>query len=132
MVKTTQEVEKYISPLLKLLNYPTNTPKWVALRFMLNMSLSIPKDIYNIEDIKEFDGKEYRLTQVTGENKEGEDFTQNYYKMVEAYEDITLRNRREFEKSLEHHIYRGYRILSTSQRENSNIYDFLLQSIINQ
>lgn len=76
MVKTTQEVEKYISPLLKLLNYPTNTPKWVALRFMLNMSLSIPKDIYNIEDIKEFDGKEYRLTQVTGENKEGEDFTQ--------------------------------------------------------
>jgi len=36
MVKTTQEVEKYISPLLKLLNYPTNTPKWVALRFMLN------------------------------------------------------------------------------------------------
>ncbi len=76
MVKDNSRVEKYISPLLKLLNYPTNTPKWVALRFMLNMSLSIPKDIYNIEDIKEFDGKEYRLTQVTGENKEGEDFPQ--------------------------------------------------------
>jgi len=129
MIRTTKSTEDYINPLFKLLHYPTNSPKWVALRFMINISLSLQDKDYKVK-IENFDGKEYKLVQITGENKEDEDFTNYYYKMIEAYEDITLKNRKEFEKRLEYHIYRGYSILSSSLRANSNIYEFLLQEFI--
>ena len=64
---------------------------------------------------------------VKGESKEEEDFTNYYYKMIEAYEDKSLKSKKEFEKRLEYHIYRGYSILSVSLKANSNIYEFLLQ-----
>jgi len=126
MIKTTKEIEDYINPLFKLLHYPTNTPKWIALRFMINISLSLKDRDYRV-DMNILDGKEYRLVQITGENKEEEDFTNQYYKMIEAYEDITLKNKKEFEKRLEYHIFRGYSILSISLKSNSSIYEFLLQ-----
>jgi len=126
MVKTTKEIEDYINPLFKLLHYPTNTPKWIALRFMINISLSLKDRDYKV-DITILDGKEYRLVQITGENKEDEDFTNQYYKMIEAYEDITLKSKKEFEKRLEYHIFRGYSILSVSLKSNSSIYEFLIQ-----
>jgi len=77
-----------------------------------------------------YDGKEYRLIQITGENKENEDVTTHYYKMLEAYENITFRNKKEFEKKLEYHIYRGYSILNSSLKANSSIYEFLLQEFV--
>ena len=126
MVRTTKTIEDYIIPLFKLLNYPTNTPKWIALRFMINISLSL-KDQNFLVKIENFDGKEYKLFQITGESKEEEDFTNYYYKMIEAYEDKSLKSKKEFEKRLEYHIYRGYSILSISLKANSNIYEFLLQ-----
>jgi len=129
MIRTTKSTEDYINPLFKLLHYSTSSPKWVALRFMINISLSLQDKDYKVK-IENFDGKEYKLVQITGENKEDEDFTSYYHKMIEAYEDITLKNRKEFEKRLEYHIYRGYSILSSSLRANSNIYEFLLQEFI--
>lgn len=125
MIRTTKSTEDYINPLFKLLHYPTSSPKWIALRFMINISLSLQDEKYQV-DIENFDGKEYRLIQITGENKEDEDFTNYYYKMIEAYDDINLKNKKEFEKRLEYHIYRGYSILSTSLKANSSIYEFLL------
>lgn len=126
MIRTAKVTEDYINPLFKLLHYPSNTPKWMALRFMINISLLLQDKSYEIS-VEEFDGKEYRLTQITGENKEDEDFTNYYYRMIENYDDISLNSKREFEKKLEYHIYRGYLILSTSLKENSSIYEFLLQ-----
>jgi hypothetical protein len=93
---------------------------------MVNISLSL-KDQDFLVKIENFDGKEYKLFQITGESKEEEDFTNYYYKMIEAYEDITLKSKKEFERKLEYHIYRGYSILSVSLKANSNIYEFLLQ-----
>ncbi len=129
MVRTTRTIEDYIIPLFKLLNYSTNTHRWIALRFMINISLSL-KDKEYVVSMKDFDGKEYHLAQITGENKEDEDFTHQYYKMIEAYEDITLKSKKEFERKLEYHIYRGYSILNISLKANSNIYEFLLQEFI--
>jgi len=129
MIRTTKSTEDYINPLFKLLHYSTNTPKWVALRFMINISLSLKDKKYQVE-IENFDGKEYRLIQITGENKENEDFTNHYYKMLEAYDDIIFKNKKEFEKRLEYHIYRGYSILSVSLKANSSIYEFLLQEFV--
>jgi len=129
MIRTTKNTEDYINPLFKLLNYPTNTPKWIALRFMINISLSLKEQEYTVL-VENFNGKEYRLTQITGENKEDEDFTHQYHKMIEAYEDITLKSKKEFERKLEYHIFRGYSILSVSLKANSSIYEFLLQEFV--
>jgi hypothetical protein len=129
MIRTTKNTEDYINPLFKLLTYPTNTPKWIALRFMINISLSLKEQDYTVL-VENFDGKEYRLTQITGENKEDEDFTHQYHKMIEAYEDITLKSKKEFERKLEYHIFRGYSILSVSLKANSSIYEFLLQEFV--
>ena len=129
MIRTSKVTEDYINPLFKLLHYPRNTHKWIALRFMINISLSLKDRKYKV-DIENFDGKEYRLTQITGENKEDEDVTTHYYKMLEAYEDITFKNKKEFERSLEYHIYRGYFILSSSLKANSSIYEFLLHEFV--
>ena len=129
MIRTIKATEDYINPLFKLLHYPTNTPKWIALRFMINISLSLKDKNYKVK-INNFDGKEYRLTQITGENKEGEDFTTHYYKMIEAYDNKTFKSKKEFEKRLEYHIYRGYSILSVSLKANSSIYEFLLQEFV--
>ena len=129
MIRTTKDTEDYINPLFKLLNYPNNTPKWIALRFMINISLSIKDKTYQVK-VENFDGKEYRLTQITGENKEDEDFTHQYHKMIEAYEDIILKSKKEFERKLEYHMYRGYSILSSSLKANGNIYEFLIQEFI--
>jgi hypothetical protein len=126
MIRTSKKIEEYITPLFKLLNYPINTPKWIALRFMINISLSLKEKDYTVR-VEEFDGKEYRLTQITGENKEDEDFTHQYHKMIEAYDDITFKSKKEFERKLEYHICRGYTILNYSLKANSNIYEFLLQ-----
>ena len=129
MIKTSKEVEDYINPLFKLLHYPSHTAKWMGLRFMINISLSLKDRDYFVE-VGSFDGKEYRLAQITGEDKEDEDFTNIYYQMIEAYENITLRNKKDFEKRLEYHIYRGYSILNKSLKTKSNIYDFLLQEFL--
>lgn len=129
MIKTAKNTEDYINPLFKLLHYPTNTPKWMALRFMINISLSLDDKSYNII-LEELDGKEYRLAQITGENKEDEDFTNHYYRIIEAYDEITFKNKKEFEKRLEYHIYRGYTILNGSLKAKSNIYDFIVQEFL--
>jgi len=129
MIRTSKVTEDYINPLFKLLHYPTNTHKWVALRFMINISLSLKDKKYKV-DIENYDGKEYRLSQVTGENKEDEDVTTHYYKILESYDNITFKNKKEFEKRLEYHIYRGYSILNSSLRANSSIYEFLLQEFV--
>lgn len=69
-MKTTQEIENYITPLLKMLNMEGSS-KWVALRFMINISLSLKKP-FNIPEIVSYDGKDYRLEQITGEKKKKE------------------------------------------------------------
>ena len=129
MIRTSQDIEHYIHPLFQLLHYPKNTPKWIALRFMINISLSLQNKGYQIEN-ESFDGKEYRLVQITGEGKEDEDYTKEYYQMIEAYEDISLKNNKVFEKRLEYHIFRGHAILAKSLKANSNIYDFIIQEFL--
>ena len=123
MLKTSKEVENYLTPLYKLLHFPLSTPKWVGLRFLINISLSLKQEY----EIGEFvlDGKEYRLDQITGKNKDDEDFTNLYKQMIEVYEKIEIKTTHQLEKRLEYHIQRGYMILSKSLKSNSNIYEFL-------
>ena len=125
MIKTTNEIEQYIFPLSKLLNLE-NEHKWVILRFMMNMSLSLNK---GFEDSvpESWDGKEYRLEQITGENKEEEDYTKLYEDMIEVFSNISISSKKDLENYIQQHIYRGYNILKTSLKHDSNIFEFVGQ-----
>lgn len=125
MIKTTKEIENYISPLSKMLNIE-NEPKWVVLRFMINVSLSLTKDFKDII-VDVYDGKEYRLEQITGEGKGADDFTKLYWEMIEIFDNITIKSKKKLEENLQRHIVRGYTILKTSLKYDSNIFEFLGQ-----
>lgn len=125
MIKTTQDVENYIFPLSKMLNLE-NEPKWVMLRFMLNISLSLQKE-FKEDSIEVFDGKEYRLEQITGEGKGSEDYTKLFWDMIEVFDNITMTSKKELEENLQRHIIRGHQILKTSLKSDSNIFEFMGQ-----
>lgn len=125
MIKTTQEIENYIFPLSKMLNME-NEPKWVLLRFMINISLSLTKDFEDVL-IDIYDGKEYRLEQITGEGKGVDDYTKLYWEMIEIFDNITISSKKKLEENLQRHIARGYTILKTSLKHDSNIFEFLGQ-----
>lgn len=125
MIKTTQEIESYIFPLSKMLHME-NEPKWVLLRFMINISLSLTKDFEDVI-IDIYDGKEYRLEQITGEGKGVDDYTKLYWEMIEVFDNITINSKKKLEENLQRHIARGYTILKTSLKHDSNIFEFLGQ-----
>lgn len=125
MIKTTKEVEHYIFPLSKLLNLE-NEPKWVILRFMINISLSLEEEFKDIK-VDSYDGKEYRLEQIIGKDKDDEDYTKLYQNMIEVFDNISIKSTKELEDNLQRHIIRGYLILKTSLKQNSNIFEFIVQ-----
>lgn len=125
MIKTTEEIESYIFPLSKMLHME-NEPKWVLLRFMINISLSLTKDFEDVI-IDIYDGKEYRLEQITGEGKGVDDYTKLYWEMIEVFDNITISSKKKLEENLQRHIARGYTILKTSLKHDSNIFEFLGQ-----
>ena len=106
MIRTTQDIENYIYPLSKMLNL-VNEPKWVILRFMINISLSLEQP-YEEEKVESFDGKEYRLEQITGEGKGSEDYTKLFWDMIEVFDNITIISKKQLEENLQKHIVRGY------------------------
>lgn len=125
MIRTSSEIEIFMIPLGKSLNLD-GEPKWVYLRFMLNISLSLKEGFEEI-NYEAMDGKEYRLEQITGEGKGSEDYTKFYWDAIEVFDDITITSKKALEQHLQRHIFRGYHILSTSLKHDSNIFDFLLQ-----
>lgn len=125
MIKTTQDIENYITPLAKMLNLE-HEPKWVMLRFMLNISLSLEKE-FDDADITSYDGKEYRLEQITGEGKGVDDYTKLFWDMIEVFDGIVIKTKKELEENIQRHIARGYIILNTSLKSDSNIFEFMGQ-----
>ena len=122
MIKTTHDIENYITPLGKMLNLE-NESKWVMLRFMMNISLSLEKEFDDAE-VEVYDGKEYRLEQITGEGKGVDDFTKLFWDMIEVFDNITIKTKKELEENIQRHIIRGYLILKTSLKSDSNIFEF--------
>jgi len=125
LIKTTQDIENYITPLAKMLNLE-NEPKWVMLRFMLNISLSLEKE-FDDASVESFDGKEYRLEQITGEGKGVDDYTKLFWDMIEVFDGIIIKTKKELEENIQRHIARGYIILNTSLKSDSNIFEFIGQ-----
>lgn len=125
MIRTSLDIENYVFPLGKSLNLE-GEPKWVFLRFMINISLSL-KDGFEYTEPEVIDGKEYRLEQITGEGKGSEDYTKFYWDTIEVYDDITITSKKALEQHLQRHLFRGYQVLKTSLKNDSNIFEWMLQ-----
>lgn len=126
MIKTSMEIENYIWQLSAHLGME-GEPKWVLLRFMLNISLSYKHKLVNEEIEQTTDGREYRLEQITGEGKGAEDYTKFYWDCIETYESNAINSKKELETYIQKHICRGYNILKVSLKYDSNIFDWLSQ-----
>jgi hypothetical protein len=124
-IKISEEVENYIPVLRKQLLFSEKEHKWIILRFMVNLSLSISRD-FDLEKSDFIPFREYRLEQIVGKGKGGEDYYWQYWKMLEAFGDKKFKDEKAFENSLEFHINRAYHILKTSLSSNSNIYQFMI------
>ena len=124
-MRTTQEIESYIPRLNQLIGFK-NEPKWITLRFIINISLSFDNKIEFNEKV-DFDGKQYNLEQIIGFGKEYDNYTGLYWSMIEKFDEIIIKNKKEFDTKLEYHLLRGYKILSSSVKSNSNLFEFLLQ-----
>jgi hypothetical protein len=125
MIRTSAEIENYVLPLSKALNLEGES-KWVFLRFMINISLAL-KEKFECAEPDVFDGKEYRLEQITGEGKGSEDYTKFYSDAIEVYDNITIISKKELEQHLQRHLFRGYQALKTSLKTDSNIFEWMLQ-----
>jgi len=128
-MRTTQEIEIYIPKLNQLIGLQ-NEPKWITLRFIINISLSFNNEIEFKKEV-DFDGKQYNLEQITGFGKEYDNYTDLYWSMIEIFDNITIKNKKEFDTNLEYHLLRGYKILISSVNSSSNLYEFLLQEFFN-
>ncbi|MGE4295391.1 MAG: DndE family protein [Campylobacterales bacterium] len=126
MIRTSQEIETYLPPLTKSLNLE-GEPKWVLLRFLINISLSIDSSQPTPPETTSGEGREYRLEQITGEGKGVEDVTKFYWDAIEAYDSIVVTSKKELEDRLQQHIFRGFYTLKTSLKQNSNIFEWLVQ-----
>ena len=123
-MKTTQDIEDYIPQINKLIGIKDD--KWVTLRFIINISLSFNNKIF-FDENPNFDGKNYKLEQITGLGKEYDDYTDLYLNMIEIFDKKIIKNHKELNDKLQYHLLRGYKILNSSLNLNSNLYEFLLQ-----
>jgi len=126
MVKTTEEIENTIPKISKNLMMDS-APKWQILRFLINMSLSI-EEKNSFEFDVNLNGKEYRLEQVTGLNKE-DDKTELYKKMINLFNERHNIEIKDFEKNLSYHIQRGYFFIEKSIEKKFNLYEYIYQKI---
>ena len=125
MIKTSKQVEENIINIQKKLNFG-NTPKWEVLRVLINTSLSLSDNLFNIDFI--VDGKDYRLEQITGFGKEN-DKTELYRKLLQIYHNDKNINNNKLEKYLTFHIEDGFQFLRIAIERKFDLFDFFKNEI---
>lgn len=129
MFKTTQSIEEQLPNLAKVLNFH-NEPKWLTLRFAINISLSMSDKLNESEVIDFTNGIQYKTDVITGKNKTDitgvqADYTDLIAIMVSNYHNCKLDEINSLEKLLERHCIRGFEYLSKSLNGNSSVFIWL-------
>lgn len=129
MFKTTKKIEEQLPALQKILNLE-NDPKWLTLRFAINISLSLPQKLDESASIDFTDGVQYKTDVITGKNKTDitgvqADYTDLIAIIVSNYHDCELNDVNSLEKLLERHCIRGFEYLSKSLNGSSSVFIWL-------
>ena len=130
-MRTTAYTEENLPRIAKYLGFE-NEPKWLTIRFAISISLSIDEAINYDESIDFTGGKGYNWDVITGKGKnelhgDQADYHDLMTLIVANSEDTQITTDKEFEKLLEYHCERGFHILASSWRDNSDVFEWLKQ-----
>jgi hypothetical protein len=133
-MRTSAHTEAYIPHVSRLLGFG-NAPKWFTIRFAIGISVAIDEKIDLKEKIDFNGGKTYNLETITGKGKldltgEQADYNDLMAVILANAQESKIKSEREFEKLLEYHCERGFNILASSLRDNSDIYAWLMEEFL--
>jgi len=133
-MRTTEHTEQNIPRIARLLGFE-NEPKWLTIRFAVSISLALDEQMNMKEKIDFSNGKTYNLEVLTGKGKldltgDQADYNDLMALIVSNKRNKQIKTEREFEKALEFHCERGFNILSSSLRDNSDIFGWIQQEFL--
>ena len=133
-MRTTEHTEQHLPRIARLLGFE-NEPKWLTIRFAASISLALEEPINLKEKIDFSNGKTYNLEVLTGKGKldltgDQADYNDLMALMIANKQDKQVKTEMEFEKILEFHFERGFNILTSSLRDNSDIFGWIEQEFI--
>lgn len=133
-MRTTQFTEDNLSRIAKLLGFE-NESKWLTIRFAISISLALNEPIDDSKNIDFTGGKVYNWDVITGKGKnefhgDQADYHDMMALIVANATGQQITSTKEFEKVLEHHCERGFTILASSLRENSDVFEWLRQEFL--
>ncbi len=133
-MRTTEHTEQYLPRIARLLGFE-NEPKWLSIRFAISISIALDEQINIKEKIDFSNGKIYNLEVITGKGKlditgDQADYNDLLALIVANKYNKQLKTEREFEKVLEFHCERGFNILTSSMRDNSDIFGWIQQEFL--
>ena len=128
-MRTTQFTEENLPRIAKYLGFESE-PKWLTIRFAISISLSLDEKLDMSKPIDFSGGKVYAWDVITGKGKndlQGEqaDYHDLFALIVANSVGKTIEDEKEFEKLLEHHCERGFSILASSWKDNSDVFKWL-------
>ena len=130
-MRTTEHTEQHLPRIARLLGFESE-PKWLTIRFAVSISVALDEQINMKEKIDFSNGKTYNLEVLTGKGKldltgDQADYNDLMALMIANRQDKQVKTEREFEKALEFHCERGFSILTSSLRDNSDIFGWTSQ-----
>lgn len=133
-MRTTEHSEQHIPRIARLLGFE-GEPKWLTIRFAISISLALDEQINLKEKIDFSNGKTYNLEVLTGKGKldltgEQADYNDLMALIIANKHDDKIKSERELEKALEYHCERGFNILASSLRDNSDIFGWIKQEFL--
>ena len=129
MFRTTQQIEEQLPELAKILGYEKQ-PKWMTLRFAINISLSLPQKLDEAKKLNYEGGIDYKTSVITGKNKTDvtgvqADYTDFLAIVVSNYHNCALEDINTLEKLLELHCDRGFEYLGKNLNKASSVFVWL-------
>ncbi len=133
-MRTTEHTEQHLPRIARLLGFESES-KWLTIRFAASISLALDEQINMKEKIDFTNGKTYNLEVLTGKGKldltgEQADYNDLMALIIANKQEKKVDTEREFEKALEFHCERGFNILTSSLRDNSDIFGWIQQEFL--
>jgi len=133
-MRTTVYTEENLPRIAKYLGFE-NEPKWLTIRFAISISLALEEPLNLDEKIDFTGGKTYNWDVITGKGKsdfhgDQADYHDLMALVVANANDQQIKSDKEFEKALELHCERGFTILASSLRDNSDVFEWIRQEFL--
>lgn len=130
-MRTTLYTEENLPRIAKYLGFE-NEPKWLTIRFAISTSLALDEAINYDDKIDFTGGKVYAWDVITGKGKnefhgDQADYHDLIALIIANAEATQISGDKDLERFLESHCERGFNILASSWKDNSDVFEWLRQ-----